>query len=405
MLRRTAPFILAALLALAGVPSTRNRLSGVDAPADPTLLQPAGLEDFDLLSPHEGWILLDQRLYWTDTGGADWTDVTPSYLRNQIIAEVTFLDAQHGRLVLIGVDDAGFPTYTFVRTDDGGMVWDIVPLDLFPPGDPGAFAGDVHLHFLDAHTGWLVVERATSTNFSTGALFHTDDGGRTWTERTIPIGAPVTFVTPEVGWTAGGAAGDELHRTTDGGRTWRLQSLGASRFYRLPAFRDPQTGVLPGVVATEEGSRLERYETEDGGRTWHLSASVLVDGRIDPSALPLSTLAADGSVWAAPGDGRVLRLSRAGPTRSAVRRTVGTGDVTELRMVTTMAGWARSDSGHCESSSDGIRHCTRTTRLLATADGGHTWTSLDLPGTDTLSRTWEFSGDTTSVPRSVGDRT
>jgi photosystem II stability/assembly factor-like uncharacterized protein len=183
------------------------------------------VQGFHLVSPEEGWLLIDQHLYWTKNGGQSWDNITPSNLDQSIIRAVSFVDAQHGWLVLANSDEPGFITYAVAQTSDNGSTWQITPLSLFKSRDVNSLAATVYLHLLDTQTGWLVIKRVTSSNFSMGTLFKTTDGGNTWTQLSIPIGELVYFVTREIGWTAGGAAGDELYRTQDGGHTWHPQTI------------------------------------------------------------------------------------------------------------------------------------------------------------------------------------
>ena len=299
------------------------------------------LQGFRPLAADEGWILASGRLYWTRTGGRSWDDLTPPDLEARAIAAASFVDAQHGWLALVEAGEAGAVAYALARTADGGRTWSIAPLALFAPGDPAALAGAVSLYFLDRHTGWLAVRRATSSNFRLGSLFQTSDGGDTWTRLPLPGGGPVYFATAKTGWTAGGAAGDELYRTVDGGRTWQRQTVGSlpaeagqERLYQLPAFDNPRQGVLPVLVATDEQSRVEFYATADGGQTWQPT-----------------------------------------PTAGPDRLPAGVG---ELAMATSQVGWARLMSGQCTPPGP-ARRCDVEIELLQTSDGGQSWQRLSLP--------------------------
>jgi hypothetical protein len=297
------------------------------------------------------------------------------------------LDAQHGWLLLNNTDEAGFSTFAVARTLDGGHTWQTIPLPLFQPGDPNSLVEAAYLHFIDPHTGWLVIKRATSPNFSVGALFKTSDGGQTWTQLTLPIGEPVYFITGEVGWAAGGAAGDALYQTQDGGLTWSRQSLPhppgqlwPRRRYHLPTFENRQEGMLPVVLADSDHSRVEFYVTHDGGQTWEFETSASLDQALDPEAtLPLTVW--DGGRWLiiAPNSNRILSL--APDNRVVVRASPDhlTTSISELEMATPHVGWARYTAGRCVPAPAGVSHCTSETRLLYTDDGGQSWVALTLP--------------------------
>lgn len=284
---------------------------------------------FGPLSENAGWLLADSALYLTRDGGQSWETLTPEAGR---LSAAFLLDAENGWLVALSLSEAGDPAYTLLRTRDGGRNWERWPLALFVPGAPEAFAENLHLHFLDSQTGWLVVKQATGANFSLGALFHTTDGGTTWTRRPSPLGEPVRFVTPASGWMAGGVTGAELYRTVAGGAIWQPVSVGldeASRIQFLPPlFESPLTGALPAVVRDDTGARLEWRTTNDGGETW----------------------------------------------RPAQRRVLPKG-VQSLAWRTAQLGWALAAEGRCDSEA-----CETVARLLRTTDGGATWTPLTLPG-------------------------
>jgi photosystem II stability/assembly factor-like uncharacterized protein len=340
------------------------------------------LQGFHLVSPEEGWLLIDQHFYWTKNAGQSWDSITPSNLDQSIIHAVSFVDTQHGWLVLTNSDESGFTTYAIARTLDGGSTWQTASLSLFRPGDVNSLAGAVYLHFLDSQTGWLVVRRATSSNFSLGTLFKTTDGGNTWTQLTIPIGEPVYFVTSEVGWTAGGAAGDELYRTQDGGRTWRPQAIGSPlantnqrRLYQLPIFENEWRGVLPVVIADGEEARIEFQH-------W---------------------------IMVLPNDEQLLNISNHGKTTTITSKNPLLAGISELDMITPSIGWAKYVSGSCTSALQTHKHCQLEIKLLRTSDGGKTWEVMSLPqrtgGRLEAPAVLEGSNEISASTRSLGNRT
>lgn len=81
----------------------------------------AGLQDFALITEQEGWVLLNQHVYWTTTAGNTWIDITPPNLEQAIIWAVRFTDVQHGWLVFTDADELGNPIYGVARTTNGGV--------------------------------------------------------------------------------------------------------------------------------------------------------------------------------------------------------------------------------------------------------------------------------------------
>src|SRR5262249_27386136 len=107
---------------------------------------------------------------------------------------------------------------TAMSTTDGGMTWAVQPYAVTPY--PGVGMNLVTgVSFVDANTGWAVGE----------GIFHTIDGGATWTlqyspyppEGPMPYPFGVKFVDAKTGWVVGNN-GMILH-TDDGGATWRYQ--------------------------------------------------------------------------------------------------------------------------------------------------------------------------------------
>jgi photosystem II stability/assembly factor-like uncharacterized protein len=351
-------------------------------------------QDFHLVSAEEGWILLDQHLYWTRDGGESWDEITPSTLEQSLIAAVFFLDRREGWLLLTNLDDSGAITYAMAQTSDGGKSWQVTPLSLFEAGDVNSLAGAVYLHFIDSQTGWLVIRRATSSNFSEGTLFKTTDGGGSWTQLTIPVGEPVYFVSSQIGWTAGGAAGDELYRTEDGGLTWLGQRPNRSLaddqkiFYQLPTFENAEEGVLPVVVTRSKKTVVEFYFSSDGGESWQLATSRQLDGeRAASEHVPLSVFDSQHWIIVVPNSGRLLSISNRGESTTTISQDPMLAGISELDMVTPNVGWAKYISGSCSTipkspSSQGTTSCSLDPKLLRTEDGGKSWTTLSFPQAD-----------------------
>jgi hypothetical protein len=207
----------------------------------------------------------------------------------------------------------------------------------------------------------------------------------------MPIGEPVYFVTRELGWTAGGPAGDQLYRTKDGGQTWQAQQVGRAGLkpeeqliYHLPSFTGAQNGVLPVIIAGGINSRLHFYITGDGGESWKLATAVPLDQAVTAgTVMPLEVLEARHWALIAPQSDWLLGLSGGSPEVTVISRSSWIKGIVELNLVTPNAGWARYVAGSCttEPGQNGQRiiRCTQETRLLATTDGGQTWLPLTLP--------------------------
>jgi len=133
--------------------------------------------------------------------------------------------------------------------------------------DPLSLAGPASFCFLDAQHGWAVVRLASSSQFSWGHLYRTQDGGVTWGELSVPLGEPVAFANEQDGFQTGGPVGDAFFVTHDGGASWEAAQLPIpSEFaatypvYGRPSFFSALQGVLPVI----------RSRAFDAGRLYHL---------------------------------------------------------------------------------------------------------------------------------------
>ncbi|MBN1135553.1 MAG: DUF1906 domain-containing protein [Anaerolineae bacterium] len=397
---RAGALALALMMLPHGLMSAAQDSGRVTSPEAPYV------QAFDLVSPNEGWLLTGQRLYWTFAGGRQWTEITPAELDRSTIQAVTFVDSQQGWMILTQDELDGSVGYALARTWDGGRIWRTDRLSLFEPGSPESLPGAVYLFFLDATTGWLAVRQVTSSNFRLGSLFRTTDGGDTWSRQPIPIGEPVYFVTQEMGWTAGGAAGDELYYTLDGGQSWQPQALGeppadagTPRLTYLPRFDDPQTGTLPLIALGAGLADFELYATSDGGQSWKVAVSIPLEPALTPGrAVALSAVDAHTWLVAVSGSPQLLRVSDSGQVQVTDRGDLASqaAGIVELDMVTTNVGWARSVSGRCKvpaQREDGSQSLSgrvayrQSVSLVRTEDGGKSWTSLPLPEADSTQAT------------------
>lgn len=342
------------------------------------------------LGAQSGWVLTGESLLLTGDGGATWQDITPGQTSPAHIYAVTFINSQQGWLVQGSTAEEGQIYLEMLMTQDGGLTWQVLPSAL--PEDPGsAPISAAYLNFVDGKTGFLAVKLESSSAFSLGRLFATQDGGRTWQERSLPLGEPVSFVDTQHGWTAGGPGGEQLFQTVDGGRTWQPQSL--PRLFSgsqnqvlagLPVFRNDKEGFLP-LTQTGLDPRLLVYATEDGGETWSLSGQVEL-AEEPGMALPFS--AGPGGVWLAAEPGANQLWTTSGQREEAAQfRTTGLPPgVVAQDFLDSQVGWALAQTGVCRGEKVAFGQtlpagtqplrCAAQSYLLKTADGGQTWLEI-----------------------------
>ena len=169
-------------------------------------------------------------------------------------------DDSHG--FLSADKSIGFITGT---DGSGGYSLYIIQRDLTKTGDFG-----LQIQFADENTGWASVYNMSHSSFK---LYKTTNGGTDWNEITgesNQIGGIYHFVDADNGWLIGADGtlnGEELSdifHTTDGGLSWTLQDNGGSGIGAANSiyFSD----LLHGWVVGKDGLIMN---TEDGGESWN----------------------------------------------------------------------------------------------------------------------------------------
>ncbi|MGA2502780.1 MAG: YCF48-related protein [Anaerolineales bacterium] len=304
------------------------------------------------------------------------------------------------------------------RTTDGGSSW----CNVSPDSLNGALASSF---FLDANTGWVAIPGTDPTN---GILFHTANGGLTWTTTPVPFGGgSIKFVDPWNGWEMARLSAGMSHeavaifRTSDGGTTWS-QVLINDPTASGSSDSLPLTGDKNGITALDSnhgwvtGAQpssdfIYIYNTQDGGTTWsHQNLSLPADysGAMTSAALPVffgpnqavlpvllfannngsdfyvsqdsgqtwkvTTPVAQGGFLAVAStndffvwDGSTpLNVSHdSGASWSTVSPNIDIKDnMVSLQFVNATTGWALTSNANSHHS------------LYKTADGGKTWVSI-----------------------------
>lgn len=345
------------------------------------------IEAMQLLAPGKGWVIVNNHLYVTESNGETWQDITPAPLLEGELLGVFFNDPALGWVVGFTSGLTGQVEMIVLRTEDGGKSWAAIASPLTPQEIHSIAAA--YPHFLDAQRGWIALKIQSSSNFSLGRLFATQDGGNTWEELSLLVGEPVRFVNANLGWVAGGPRGDQLLRTEDGGHTWQLQALATipessihQIFIGLPDFSADQ-GLLPVIVSALDDSELKLFATHDGGRTWEFSQSVNLDS---PSNFPAPFSLDDKGHWwvAIPGRPGLLTNSFDGSVDILVTPEL-TGNLIALDFINDRVGWGITQEGNCSGSKPKLEDlvsihisffCRSTSILWSTEDAGRTWRQL-----------------------------
>jgi len=284
-------------------------------------------------------------------------------LNEPAVITIDFIDANHGWLMSTGYptsDNNSSQTAVLYRTTDGGMSWQLIADDgVTPHGDgngpisaQGGITTSFHtgMVFETAQIGWITTSGSDS---STGALLHTIDGGKTWKKVAMPADFPVYNTRYDCGMSGlqefapgsiafrvfcadGGAFTGRtlLYRTIDDGKTW-------------------QSIMLPGIVVT-----LNMMNSNSG---WLIGCDLpanlqdCMDQNDSPLALTLYHTSDGAKSWT-----KVSQLPNALETKPVVEGVPEGYIDSQFDFIDDQTGWAISPSGD----------------LLATQDGGKTWSTL-----------------------------
>jgi photosystem II stability/assembly factor-like uncharacterized protein len=330
-----------------------------------------------------GWAATSDRLLRTTDRALHWRDITPPapVKSSQSDIDTFSLSAEEAWVVrgLTG-DGSGAPQSAVSHTTDGGQTWRTITLPVFAVAQ---------ITFVDAEHGWMLADVDTAGGEQGIDIFRTTDDGLTWAkvssaaERTgaLPLQGRkigLTFRDAMAGWAAvTGPYGPPmpspstpwLYQTEDGGVTWRPKPLALPAALAAypwdyvagvlpPAFFSAEEGVLPVDVGSQPAGGVVLsvlYVTHDGGATWNATT-------------PISTVTGATSLldpfhwWIAPeavsGDSLFSTADGGQHWRSLTPGAPFT-QVSVLSFVSSSQGWAIGSAG-----------------LLRTSDGGRTWTIL-----------------------------
>ena len=291
-------------------------------------------------------------------GGATWRTrhrTTTGDPFSKVLFGIAFADARHGW----AVGKAGL----IVATTDGGATWS---------AQHEASEDDLlDVATTDANHAWAVgfVGRR-----SAGLILATADGGRTWQRRYggSDVLSAVSFSDAVHGWAAGSTG---ILATTDGGVHWRLQHA-VPRAYHLSglAFGDARHGWAVGGAGDGLIKPGFIMATSDGGAHWSLQLAGTRDSLNDISFVN----ARQG--WAAGSQGLLYRTADGGTTWTPVPmdRALEFGAVcfadAEHGWMVVHPHW---DLGAAAAGDTGAEwSLLRQLVLLATSDGGQTWTAV-----------------------------
>ncbi|HSM04462.1 MAG TPA: hypothetical protein VK858_07560 [Longimicrobiales bacterium] len=216
------------------------------------------------------------RIVRTTDGGATWSEVFRMDHPDGFLDCMDFWDARRG----LAYGDAVDGELYLLATDDGGRTWDRVPPATLPAaldGEGGFAASGTCVATEPPGRAWIATGNGTSPR-----LLRTEDGGASWTVRTLPLAAgpargptTVDFRPDGMGFALGGdldpeGTGPRVALSADRGATWSamgdLALAGAVYGAAWVPDRDPATLVAVGPGGIDVST--------DGGMSW-VSADTL----------------------------------------------------------------------------------------------------------------------------------
>jgi photosystem II stability/assembly factor-like uncharacterized protein len=272
------------------------------SPAGASTLQFRDISAFDAghavaMAAGEG---TDSRLYQTSDGGRTWNLAYQNTDPAAFFDCMSFFDPQHG---LVLSDPVG-GKFRILSTSDGGATWTVLPDTGMPDALPGeaGFAASGECLTTDGQDAWF-----GSGGGATARIFHSTDGGYTWTAQAAPIVSgpsagvfALAFNTSDVGIATGGDfAKPKAHKKVAAhsyfGGPWQRAQVQPSGYRSGVTF-------VPGTLGTAIAVGLDGSDiTDDGGATWTT---------FDTGQFDTVSCAPDGSCWASGALGRVAKLSR-----------------------------------------------------------------------------------------------
>lgn len=235
------------------------------------------------------------------------------------------------------------------QSNDGGKTWTNV--------DIGVGANLYDVSFADANNGWILARKASASGGggrggggTTGVILKTSDGGKTWNEQASGseyVMADVSIIDSQNVYMSGN--GGALFSTKDGGNEWIQQDTGIVWDIVSISFADGMNGF-----ASSAGGLLLR--TNDGGATWtRLTSYTSYDTK---GVFAISSKKA----WVVGNYGLILATDDGGDTWNS-QRCYSYDHLNAVYFADANHGWVVGDSG----------------KIFATTDGGKTWTPASSP--------------------------
>lgn len=329
-------------------------------------------------------------LHTTD-GGTRWVNITPKDpfggMTTVYDSTIFFRNGEDGWLAVAVPHGTGAAVYV-ARTVNAGKSWAIARFDT-------PVAGSVAMDFVNANDGWILATSTPAAGLMNKAIYATSDGGRSWRESSCTLGPGCPQGTgglPADSYPTGLSIlgtdvfvtalnhGDPyvwFYRSPDSGRSWTRIPLDAPEAFQgaygdayPPAFTG-RDGSMFVVYHTTAGSTVAAvYHSVNAGRTWGFvnGSAIRLAGPL-PAAVGWET-AEQGYV--ASVSGRTLHLTNDGGQTWTVSKLPAPLPVASVASTASFVSFSGAEDGMIVAVGRKEGNV-----LLATRDGGRTWTPID----------------------------
>ena len=316
----------------------------------------------------------------TDTPTEEPTPALP-VVTNPIIYTISFFTPDRGWAVTQDGNEV-------LVTVDGGQTWLNATPAALSPLPAGVTSLGLNPFFLDADTAWVT---PGSFGSGSGTLYHTTDGGQTWSATPTPFDNAMYFFVDANGGYAlvslgvgAGSAYVAIYQTSDAGANWTqvfshepgtTASLPGSGHKSGLTFLDMNHGWIGGDIPMNDYFYF--YATTDGGANWSQETDIaLPAGFSNTFEETQQPFFMGGTVGYLP----VRMLTDAGDSYLLIYRTDDSGQTwiyqgmvqngQDVDFDSPTSGWIAADMS-----------------LYHSTDGGVTWSAMSLagiPATDSL---------------------
>ena len=366
----TAPASTTASGAPAGTAPSERSCPGSQPPS-----YPPGIDGLQFVSASQGWAVSQNAILATADGGAHWTAQLSGKLN---LTSVDFISGQDGWAV---------GTTSLLATTDSGARWRAL-------AEPCPVIRSVH--FISPATGFAVAGGRNVGGADPempvlgGVVLTTSDGGRTWRRLATPANAQtVCFGDPRHGWL--GADG-LLYRTADGGRDWTvLTSMAGQAGAGSPAEMSVECAndgtawalrVGPGAAMSQDPH--VGYHADQSGATPIFAEQYFQSQGAKPAAEspgpdagPFSAIDSSSAAfvdWCSACGPGTAPWDVAASSGATLTKEGNVGSITlpqAASFLSAAAGWVAGTETVYPAADAGKSKSQE--RIVATADGGHTW--------------------------------